>query len=170
MSSTAVPDRGPALPASAFDFLPGNWNVAMRQRKIDGTLQVLGDWVPFDASATFERVLNGTAVFGKYELHKPDGTVPAVDFRFLDPATKTWTIYWAGANDHQWQDSPMRGGFATPDAMVFIMDDTLAGHAVLTRFVWRVPSNDHALWEQSFSNDRGKTWVANWTMDFTRAK
>jgi hypothetical protein len=36
------------------------------------------------------------------------------------------------------------------------------------RFLWTLKDHDHARWEQAFSWD-DKTWVTNWTADFTRA-
>jgi hypothetical protein len=142
----------------------------MRQRKVNGDLHVLGDWTPFEATATFEPALDGRAIFGKYSMHKPDGIQPAVDIRFFNPETKVWTIYWAGDKDYVWQDNPMKGGGSSGNALVFIMPDTFDGHAVLTRYMWRVCSHDEAHWEQAFSNDQGKTWTENWTMDFARKR
>jgi hypothetical protein len=163
----AQPGTAP-LDSSAFDFLPGKWSVAMRRRKVDGKLNLLSDWVVFSARASFERVLDGKAVFGQYEMHQPDGMLHAIDLRIFNPQTNGWTIYWASSNDHEWQENPMRGGVATPNAMIFTMEDALDGCPVLTRFIWRVASQDHAIWEQSFSNDDGKTWISNWEMRFTR--
>ncbi len=80
-------------------------------------------------------------------MHKADGTVPAIDTRFFNPATNEWTIYWASAKDYEWQSNPMRGGFSQDDALVLIIEDTSDDHRVLTRYAWRVLSHDHALWE-----------------------
>ncbi len=158
-----------ALGASSFDFLPGAWDVAMRQRTVDGELRVLDDWVSFEASASFEKVLNGQAIFGQYMMRKIDGVHRALDMRFYNPDEQSWTIYWANEKDRGWQKRPMKGGATIGDAMEFVMEDRIEEHAVLTRYTWKVPSPNQASWRQSFSNDRGTTWISNWTMDFARA-
>lgn len=168
MLSIDEPNTGTPLSAHTFDFLPGSWTVSMRQRKLNGELQAVGEWTTFPATAEFERVLEGKAIFGKYHMQRPSGPAAAIDTRFFNAETKAWTIYWASGQDSAWQDNPFKGGFATRDAIVFIIDDSVDGHPVQTRYMWHVRSHDHATWEQSFSNDRGKTWVSNWFMEFTR--
>jgi hypothetical protein len=37
------------------------------------------------------------------------------------------------------------------------------------QFVWSRVTTPTPRWEQAFSDDDGKTWETNWTMDFTRA-
>jgi hypothetical protein len=44
------------------------------------------------------------------------------------------------------------------------------GRAILVRFVWSEITPNSAHFEQSFSDDGGKTWEVNWITDQTRVK
>ncbi|NEB90307.1 hypothetical protein [Streptomyces bauhiniae] len=41
-------------------------------------------------------------------------------------------------------------------------------HTIRARFTWFGITPGHAHWEQAFSLDKGRTWLTNWHMDFTR--
>ena len=168
MSTGVTTQPGQALDGSAFDFLPGEYTVKMRRRKVSGDLEVLSDWNAFDATATFRRMLDGFGFFEEFRMEQPHGVTYSVGTRFFNPQTNVWTIYWANQKDGGWQSAPMTGGIAAEDGMIFTMDDTLEGKPVLTRYYWRTPSYDHPSWEQSFSNDGGVTWTSNWVMEFSR--
>jgi hypothetical protein len=45
----------------------------------------------------------------------------------------------------------------------------LGGRPIMVRFVWSDIAEKSARWQQAFSDDAGKTWETNWTMDFRRA-
>ncbi|WP_425827676.1 hypothetical protein [Streptomyces fractus] len=61
----------------------------------------------------------------------------------------------------------MLGGF-TDGLGLFHGDDSHDGRDVRVRFTWSGISATTARWEQAFSVDEGRTWLPNWTMDFTR--
>jgi hypothetical protein len=44
------------------------------------------------------------------------------------------------------------------------------GRSILCRFVWTNTNTDTPYFEQSFSEDGGKTWEVNWITDQTRVK
>jgi hypothetical protein len=50
----------------------------------------------------------------------------------------------------------------------FYCQDTFNGRAVLVRYAWSDITPDSAHFEQSYSDDGGKTWEANWITDQTR--
>ena len=52
----------------------------------------------------------------------------------------------------------------------FFAQDTLNGKAILVRFVWTNTTTNTPHFEQSFSDDGGKTWEVNWITDQTRVK
>lgn len=153
--------------ARAFDFYEGNWQIRMRQRKIDANLQPASNWVPFDATVSVRRVFQGAGFFEEYRMNKPDGVKYAIGTRLYNPKTNRWNIYWANKNDGQWQD-PASGGVITPAGITIIYDDTWGNRAILTRYMWTTTDRNHPTWEQSFSANCGGTWISNWVMEFSR--
>jgi len=154
--------------AHAFDFYTGNWNVRMRQRKVDANLRAASAWVTFDATVTVHRLFQGAGFFEEYRLNKPGGTKFAVGSRLYNPQSNQWKIYWANKNDGQWEEPPATGGVLTQDGIDFIYDDTWGSRPVLTRYRWTTQDPNHPVWQQAFSGNCGATWTANWTMEFSR--
>jgi hypothetical protein len=52
----------------------------------------------------------------------------------------------------------------------FYNQETLNGRAIFVRFVISDVTPDSAHFEQSFSDDGGKTWETNWIADDIRVK
>ena len=52
----------------------------------------------------------------------------------------------------------------------FYARDTWKGKTVLVRFVWTKTNTDSPRFEQSYSDDGGKTWEVNWITDQTRVQ
>ena len=89
-----------------------------------------------------------------------------MSFRFFDPETRRWSIYWADSRRRGVLDPPVFGGFSG-DVGVFEGDDTFEGRPILVRFTWSGVDTPTPRWEQAFSDDGGTTWETNWIMDFT---
>jgi hypothetical protein len=98
-----------------------------------------------------------------------DGGFVGMSFRFFDPETRNWSIYWAGSRRPGKLDPPVYGSF-TGEIGRFEGADTLGGRPILMRFDWSRVTTSSPLWEQSFSADGGKTWETNWVMEFERAE
>jgi len=95
------------------------------------------------------------------------GGFVGMSFRFYDPDSDTWAIYWADSRRPGLLDPPVTGSF-TGDTGVFEGADTFAGRSIRVRFTWSGVTTPTPRWEQAFSDDGGKTWETNWIMDFTR--
>jgi hypothetical protein len=92
-----------------------------------------------------------------------------VTFRFFDPATRKWSIYWADSRyPRLLLDPPVIGSFSG-DVGVFEGDDTHEGRPVRVRYTWSEVTSPTPHWEQAFSEDGGETWETNWVAEFTRA-
>ena len=148
-----------------FDFWMGSWKV--RNRCLRERLVGADEWVEFEATAT-ARPLPG--VLGNEDEFRTDhdGGFVGMSFRFFDPETKTWSIYWADSRRPGQLDPPVYGAF-DGDRGSFQGADTLGGSPILVRFDWSGVTTPTPRWEQSFSADGGKSWEANWVMDFARA-
>jgi hypothetical protein len=149
-----------------FDFLLGRWKVW--NRRLRERLAGSDDWEEFEAHAA-ARPLRG--VLGNEDLFctAHDGGFVGMSFRFFDPETELWSVYWADSRRPGLLDPPVFGAFAG-DVGVFEGTDTLGGRPILVRFTWSRATTAEPRWEQAFSGDGGKTWETNWIMEFTPAE
>ena len=145
-----------------FDFLMGSWKV--HNRRLRERLKGSTEWAEFEATSIARPLLGG---LGNEEEFRT-GFWPnfiGMSFRFFNPATKQWAIYWAD-NLRGTLEPPVYGSF-TGDVGVFEGRDTLEGRPIVVRFTWaRVTTTPR--WEQAFSEDGGKIWETNWVMEFSR--
>ena len=149
-----------------FDFWMGSWKV--QNRYLGERLKGSDDWVEFAATVT-ARPLPG--VLGNEDEFRTEynGSFTGMSFRFFDPETKTWSIYWADSRRPGKLDPAVVGSF-NGDTGSFQGADTLAGKPILMRFDWSGVTTPTPRWEQAFSADGGKSWEANWVMEFVRAE
>lgn len=159
MSTAVCAERG----AHDFDFLIGRWEV--RNRRLPERLAGSNEWEEFAATAA-ARPLSG--VLGVEDLFctDHDGGFVGMSFRFFDPESEQWSIYWADSRRPGRLDPPVVGSFAG-DTGIFEGTDFFEGRAILVRFTWSGVTTAEPRWEQAFSADGGRTWETNWVMEFT---
>jgi hypothetical protein len=148
-----------------FDFLLGRWTV--RNRRLVERLADSSEWDEFDAKTAARPLPAG---LGNEDVFCTDygGGFVGMAFRFFDPETELWSIYWADTRRPGLLDAPVVGSF-DGDAGVFEGDAIHDGRPIRVRFVWSRVTTASPRWEQAFSADDGETWETNWIMDFARA-
>jgi hypothetical protein len=151
--------------ASDFDFFMGSWRV--RNRYLRRRLAGSEEWVEFDARSIARPLLDGLGNEDEFRTDHAGGFI-GMSFRFFDPESGRWSIYWADTRRPGELDPPVVGAFSG-DTGVFEGDDTHEGRPVRVRFVWSRTTTGTPRWEQAFSEDGGETWETNWIMDFTPA-
>ena len=150
--------------SSDFDFWMGKWDV--RNRRLARRLAGSDDWDEFDSKVAARPLPGG---LGNEDVFCTDyaGGFVGMSFRFFDPETGLWSIYWADTRRPGLLDPPVIGSFAG-DVGIFEGDDTFDGRRSACASRGRALQTNPR-WEQAFSNDGGETWETNWIMDFTRA-
>jgi hypothetical protein len=150
--------------ARDFDFWMGGWKV--HNRYLRERLKGSTDWVEFESTVVARPLLDG---FGNEDEFRTDyeGGFIGMSFRFFDPATGRWSIYWADTRRPGLLDPPVIGWFSG-DVGIFEGADSLEGRPIRVRFTWSEVTTPTPRWEQAFSDDDGETWEVNWVMDFTR--
>jgi len=149
--------------AKDFDFIHGVWKV--HNRRLRQRLAGCQEWEEFDAINTGRPLLRGAGNEDEF-VTDHDGGITGMSFRFLNPKTGQWSIYWASSR-HGVLEPAVTGGFNNGTG-IFSGADTLDGRAILVRFIWSRTDTDNPRWEQAFSGDGGQTWETNWIMDFSR--
>ena len=162
-----APGDGPDDGRRGFDFLLGSWRID--HRRLRRRLEGCDEWDEFASSAEVVPVLGGLGIVDTYSAqHSPFGAFDALTLRLYDPATGTWTTWWASSTAPGRLDPPVSGTARNGSARLF-GEDVHEGRAVAVRFEYRRSVDGAAvLWEQAFSEDAGATWEVNWTMDWRR--
>jgi hypothetical protein len=149
---------------SDFDFWPGEWEI--HNRRLRERLAGSDEWEEFEARGTAWKILDGHGNADEYRTEHEGGFV-GMSFRFFDPETRLWSIYWADSRRAGLLDPPVLGSFEG-DVGVFEGDDTFDGKPIRVRFTWSGVTTPTPRWEQAFSEDAGETWETNWEMEFSR--
>jgi hypothetical protein len=151
--------------ARDFDFFMGRWKIhnrRLRERLADCT-----EWDEFEATAVARPILDGMGNEDEYRTDYGGGYV-GMSFRFFDPETGLWSIYWADSRYSGLLDPPVIGSFSG-DTGIFEGEDEFEGRPIVVRYTWSRVTTPSPRWEQAFSEDGGKTWETNWVNDFIRA-
>jgi hypothetical protein len=152
-----------------FDFEIGSWEIHLS--RLQDRLVGSKTWVKFDGTSVTRKVWDGRANVEEFETDSPTGHIEGLTLRVYNPQTHQWSIYWANSKDPALGQpiQPMVGEFK--DGRGEFYDQELwKGRAVYVRFIWSNITPNSAHFEQSYSEDGGKTWEVNWITDQTRVR
>ena len=150
-----------------FEPLLGKWKYHLKRRL--HPLTGSNTWVEFDGTGECYKILDGRAELDTIEVDSPAaGHIEGLTLRTYNPQSHQWRLYWANSKNGI-IDPPQIGEFKNGRGE-FYAQDILNGKSILIRFVWTNMTTDTPHFEQSFSDDGGKTWEVNWITDQTRVK
>lgn len=160
-----------ALPAAAaepaegragdFNFLAGEWRISHRRLQPE-----TGEWDEFTGEATCWTILNGAGSIE--ELRIPARNFAGVGIRLFETDRKIWSDFWVNAKSGVLTTPGLTGTFRNGEG-VFEADEMDGDHPIKVRGTWdRITPTSHR-WYQTVSRDGGKTWQANWYMEWVRA-
>lgn len=147
-----------------FDFELGTWKIHLK--RLLHPLTGSTTWVEFDGTSITRKVWNGRANLEQFETDGPTGHIEGLTLRLYHPESHQWYLYWANSKDGV-LGVPTIGEFRNGRGE-FFDQEPINGRAILVRFVWSDITPNSAHFEQSFSDDGGKTWEVNWITDQTR--
>src|SRR5215211_7082266 len=147
-----------------FDFEIGTWKTHLRrlQRPLSGSTT----WVEYDGTTVVRKVLDGRANLVELKVDGPAGGFEGLSLRLYNPQSRQWSLNFANINSGT-LSAPTIGEFKDGRGE-FYDQETYNGRAILVRFVIIKITDDSYRFEQSFSNDGGKTWEVNWIAVDTR--
>ncbi|HSN16853.1 MAG TPA: hypothetical protein VLV87_01475 [Gammaproteobacteria bacterium] len=172
LSLLAGPARGATAPAAAhdgqhdFDFHLGAWKseISHLQHPLTGSTT----WVKCQGSLVARKVWDGRAQIEELEADCPGQHIEDLLLFLYNPKSGEWSLNAAAAGDGV-MDRPMFGRFKDGRGE-FYDQETYQGRNILVRQVWSdiTPTSHH--FEQSFSDDGGKTWEPNFKATLTRVQ
>jgi hypothetical protein len=148
-----------------FDPLIGKWKYHLK--RLSHPLTGSHAWTESDGTGACFKIWDGRAQMDTIELDGPSGHIEGLTLRTYNPQSHQWRLYWANSKTGV-IDPPQIGEFRNGRGE-FLAQDTINGKAVLIRYVWTDMTTKSPHFEQSFSDDGGKTWEVNWITDQTRS-
>jgi len=150
-----------------FDFEIGSWKIHLKRLK--DLLASSTTWVEFDGTSVTRKIWDGRGNFEEFETDSAGGHIEGLTLRVYNPETHQWSIYWANSKDPNLGQpiTPMVGEFKNGIGQ-FYDQELWNGRSVFVRFIWSNITANSAHFEQSYSDDGGKTWEVNWITDQTR--
>jgi hypothetical protein len=150
-----------------FDFEIGSWRIHLK--RLLHPLTGSTTWVEFDGTSVTRKIWDGRSQIEEFETESPaGGHIEGLTLRLYNPESHQWRLYWANSKTGV-IDPPQIGEFKNGRGE-FYAQDILNGKAILIRFIWSNTTTNTPHFEQSFSDDGGKTWELNWITDQTRVK
>jgi hypothetical protein len=149
-----------------FDFNIGVWKTHIK-RVLD-PLSGSSSFIELNGTVTVRKVWDGRAQLEEIETAGPNGPWGGLTLFMYDPAAHQWSQTFANS----------KIGVLTPGLIGSFKDgrgelygqDTVDGRSILVRGVWSDIKPDSHHFEESYSDDGGKTWAAAFIANLTREK
>jgi hypothetical protein len=148
-----------------FDFEVGSFKIHLK--RLLHPLTGSTNWIEFDGTSVTRKVWDGRAQLEEFETDSAvAGHIEGLTLRLYNPQSHQWSLYWANSKGGP-IEPPQIGEFKNGRGE-FYAQDMLDGKSILVRYVWTNTNTGTPHFEQSFSDDGGKTWEVNWITDQTR--
>jgi hypothetical protein len=147
-----------------FDFEFGAWKTHLR--RLVHPLSGSTTWVDYSGTSVVYKIWGGRANYGELEVDGPAGHIEGLTIRLYDPQAHQWNVSFANAATGT-LGTPTIGGFENGRGE-FYDQETFNGRAIFVRFIFSDITPKAFRYEQSFSDDGGKTWEPNWVATFER--
>lgn len=149
-----------------FDFNFGTWHTHIKtlRNPLSGSQQ----WTELDGTVTVRKVWGGKGSLEEIEARGPDEHFEGATLFLYNPASHQWSQTFVNSSTGV-LEAPAIGEFKNGRGEL-INQDTYHGRTILVRTVWSdIQPNSHRF-EQSYSDDNGKTWEPNFVANLTRIK
>ena len=163
-----------AAPASApyrdgqhdFDFEIGTWKTHLKRlvHPLTGSQQ----WATYDGTTMVRKVWDGRANLVELEADGQTGHMELLSLRLYNPRAHQWSLNVASSKGGS-LGIPTIGEFRNGRGE-FMDQESYNDRMILVRFIISDITPDSCHFEQSFSDDGGKTWEVNWIATDTRVK
>jgi hypothetical protein len=148
-----------------FDFEIGRWKTHLRRRL--RPLTGSNEWVELEGISVVRKIWDGKANMVELTVDLPGGgRFEGLNLRLYNPKSKQWSLNFVNRSDGTL--SPPTVGEFRDGRGEFYGQEIYNGRSILVRFVISDIKPDSCRFEQSFSDDGGKTWEVNWIAVDTR--
>jgi hypothetical protein len=147
-----------------FDFNIGTWKSHIK--RIQDPFSASGQYVELNGTVTVRKVWDGRAQLEEIEADGPNGHWEGMTLFLYNPEAGQWSQSFANSKSGV-LNPPLIGAFKDGRGELFA-SDTFKERSILVRGVWSdIKPNSHHF-EESYSNDGGKTWAPAFIAELTR--
>jgi hypothetical protein len=154
----------PHNPQHDFDFEIGTWHTHLK--RLQHPLTDSATWIEYDGTSVIRKIWNGKANLVELEVDGPTGHLEALSLRLYNPQSRQWSLNFANSAQGT-MSIPTIGEFKN-NRGEFYDQETFNNRTILVRNVFADITPNSYRFEQSFSDDGGKTWELNWIAVDTR--
>ncbi len=149
-----------------FDFNFGTWKTHIR--RLQHPLTGSTTWTEMDGTVVVRKVWDGRAQLEEVEADGPNGHFEDLALFLYNPESRQWSFSFANVKSGT-LSQPSVGEFKNGRGE-FFDQEPLNGRMILVRIIWSDVTPDSHRFEQSFSDDGGKSWEPNLIAILTREK
>jgi len=147
-----------------FDFEIGTWNthISRLQHPLAGSTT----WIEYHGTSVVRKIWDGRANTVELEVDSPAGHIEGLSLRLYNPQSHQWSLNFANSRVGT-LSVPTVGEFKNGRGEFYDQEE-FNGRMILVKNVWMDMTANSCRFEQSFSDDGGKTWEVNWIAVDTR--
>ena len=149
-----------------FDFNIGTWHTHIK--RLQHPLTGSTTWTEMEGTVVIREVWDGRAQLEEIEADGAAGHFEGLTLFLYNPEAHQWSQIFSNSKDGT-VSPPAIGEFKNGRGE-FYDQEPYNGRTILVRVVWSDITADSHRFEQSFSDDGGKTWEPNFVATLTRAK
>ena len=155
-AADAAPERsvGPDAASRDFDFNLGVWHT--RITRVMDPLSGGTRTVALEGTVTVRKVWGGRAQLEEIEADGPNGHWEGLTLFLYNPKSRQWAQSYIGAKTGD-LEPPLIGSFKEGRGELFAQD-TFDDRSILVRGTWSRIEPDSHRFEESYSDDGGRTW------------
>lgn len=147
-----------------FDFSIGTWRTELQ--RLQNPLSGSTTWVECTGTSVVSKIWNGRANLVELDVECPAGRLEGLSLRLYNPESRQWSLNYSNSSSGT-MSQPVIGELKNGRGE-FYSQEPFKGRMIFTRFVITNLTPDSWRYEQSFSDDGGKTWEVNWIAVDTR--
>lgn len=149
-----------------FDFNLGTWHTHIK-RVLD-PFSGSANSIELNGTVTVRKVWDGRAQLEEIEADGPNGHWEGLSLFLYNPQSRQWNQSFINSKKAA-LTSPLIGAFKDGRSELFAQD-TFHDKLILVRAVWSNITPDAHRYEESYSNNGGKTWARSFVADLARER
>ena len=149
-----------------FDFNFGTWKTHIK-RVLD-PFSASSKSIELEGTVTVRKVWDGRAQLEEIETDGPNGHWEGMTLFLYNPTARQWSQSFVNSQRGVLAQ-PLIGSFRNGRGELYA-SDTFNDRSILVRGVWSDITPDSHHYEESYSNDGGRTWVPAFIATLTRDK